>query len=172
VYGVVKQHHGWIKVASQVGKGTTFDIFLPHTIQEKESAKEKPGEKKIRGGTETILVVEDEPAVRSLVFSFLERNGYRVLEAASGRDARNLWTAHRQDIQLLLTDVVMPDGLTGRELAEELQSERPDLKVIFTSGYSAEVVGGDFTMKEGVNFLQKPYHPYVLAETVRSCLDS
>jgi PAS domain S-box-containing protein len=172
VYGVVKQHHGWIKVVSEVGKGTTFDIFLPHIIEEKERTREKPGEKKIRGGTETILVVEDEPAVRVLVVSFLERNGYRVLEAVSGQDARNLWQAHRRDIKLLLTDVVMPDGLTGRELAEELQAERPDLKVIFTSGYSAEVVGSDFAMKEGVNFLQKPYHPYILAETVRTCLDS
>ena len=130
-----------------------------------------PAERKIRGGTETILVVEDEPSVRTLVASFLERNGYQVVEASSGLGAREVWRQRQQDIQLLLTDVVMPDGMTGRELAEELQAEKPGLKVIFTSGYSAEVVGGDFSMREGVNFLQKPYHPHKLAKAVRDCLD-
>ena len=172
VYGVVKQHGGWIKVSSEAGKGTTFDILLPYKAEAKETAEGMPAERKIRGGTETILVVEDEPSVRTLVASFLERNGYQVVEASSGVGAREVWRQRQQDIQLLLTDVVMPDGMTGRELAEELQAEKPGLKVIFTSGYSAEVVGGDFSMREGVNFLQKPYHPYTLTETVRACLDS
>jgi CheY-like chemotaxis protein len=171
VYGVVKQHHGWIKVSSEVEHGTTFEIFLPHYVEKEQPIEDKSRGRQLRGGTETILVVEDEPAVRTLVASFLERNGYHVLEAASGLDARTVWQQHKRSVQLLLTDVVMPDGMTGRELAEELQAERPELKVIYTSGYSAELVGGDFPMREGVNFLQKPYNPITLAETVRDCLD-
>ena len=118
------------------------------------------------------MLVEDERPVRNLVRSILERYGYRVVEADSGVSALELWPRHKEEVHLLLTDVVMPDGMTGAELAEKLQAEKPALKVIFTSGYNPDVVGKDFVLREGLNFLQKPYHPRKLAETVRDCLDA
>lgn len=127
---------------------------------------------KARRGSETILLVEDERPVRGLVRSILERYGYRVVEADSGVSALELWPRHKEDVHLLLTDMVMPDGMTGRELAEKLQAEKPALKVIFTSGYNPDAVGKDFVLLEGLNFLQKPFHPRKLAETVRDCLDA
>jgi CheY-like chemotaxis protein len=115
--------------------------------------------------------VEDEQAVRLLVGNSLQRCGYTVLLAVSGIAALDVWKKHRDEIQLLLTDMVLPDGMMGRELAETLKSEKPQLKVVFTSGYSANVIGKGTSLVEGVNFLQKPYHPYKLAQTVRDCLD-
>ena len=129
-------------------------------------------EAKARRGSETILLVEDERPVRGLVRSILERYGYQVVEADSGVSALDLWPRHKEHVHLLLTDMVMPDGMTGRELAEKLQAEKPALKVIFTSGYDPDVVGKDFVLREGLNFLQKPYHPRKLAKTVRDCLDA
>ena len=171
VYGIVQQHKGWVKVASTVGKGTVFQIFLP-TIKDKNVAQESQlAEPKIRGGNETILVVEDEAPLRMLVRSFLERYGYKVIEAVSGAAAISLWDQHKDKIQLLLTDMVMPHGISGRELAERLLAERPTLKVIYSSGYSLAVVGTDMVLQEGINFLQKPYHPRKLAQAVRDCLD-
>jgi two-component system cell cycle sensor histidine kinase/response regulator CckA len=125
----------------------------------------------VRGGNETILLVEDEPPLRNLVRSVLERYGYRVLEAISGVAALAVWERSKGEIQLLLTDMVMPHGISGRELAAKLLAEKPALKVIYTSGYSLAMVGTDMVLKEGVNFLQKPYHPAKLATTVRDCLD-
>ena len=115
--------------------------------------------------------MEDEQAVRLLVGNLLQRCGYTVLLAVSGIEALNLWEQHKDEIQLLLTDMVLPDGMMGRELAEKLKGEKPQLKVIYTSGYSASVVGKGPSLVEGVNFLQKPYHPQKLAQTVRDCLD-
>jgi CheY-like chemotaxis protein len=127
---------------------------------------------KVAGGSETILLVEDERPLRGLVRGILERQGYRIVEAESGVSALQVWLQHKEDIHLLLTDMVMPDGMTGRELAEKLQAEKPALKVIFTSGYNPDVVGEGFVLREGVNFLQKPYHPRKLVQTVRDCLDA
>jgi CheY-like chemotaxis protein len=171
VYGIVKQHRGWIKVASKLGKETAFQIFLPAIAGKAESRELDAPEPKVRGGAETILVVEDETPVRILVRSVLERNGYRVLEANSGVDALPIWLEHREEISMLLTDMVMPHGVSGRELAERLRGDKPELKVIYSSGYSLAVVGADMVLKEGLNFLQKPYHPRKLAQTVRDCLD-
>ena len=125
----------------------------------------------VRGGTETILLVEDEKPVRDLVARVLEKHGYQVLHAGAGAEAVEVWRSHKNEIHLLLTDLIMPGNLNGRELAETLWTERPDLKVIFTSGYSADVVGKDFKIESDVNFLQKPYHPQALAQAVRRCLD-
>jgi DNA-binding NtrC family response regulator len=125
----------------------------------------------VRGGRETILLVEDERTLRFLVRSILERYGYEVLEASSGRAALSLWQEHKDRIHLLFTDMVMPDGICGRELAQDLLRERPGLKVIFTSGYSAEVIARDLSLEAGFNFLQKPYDPRMLASMVRTCLD-
>jgi PAS domain S-box-containing protein len=170
VYGIVKQHRGWVNVASEVGRGTAFTMYFP-AADGKAAASRKPEEQAVRGGTETILIVEDHPLLRSIVRKVLERYGYRVLDAKSGVDALQVWKESSGEIQLLLTDVIMPDGMTGRELAQQLIGERPNLKVIFTSGYSAEVMGQDFVLEEGVNFLMKPYDLRKLADAVRNCLD-
>ena len=117
-----------------------------------------------------ILVVEDEPSLRYLVRRVLERGGYQVLEADSGTSALKLWDQDKPHIDLLLTDMVMPDGMSGRQLAERLRADNPSLKILFTSGYSTDLLGKDLGLKEGANFLQKPYPPSKLVETVRNAL--
>jgi PAS domain S-box-containing protein len=171
VYGVVKQHQGWIEVESQPGQGASFRVYLPFSAGLSEKAEERPVELAARGGNETILVVEDEAAVRELVCDILEGQGYQVLVAASGVKALQVWAEHQSKVDLVITDLVMPEGINGRELAEELWKERPNLKVIFSSGYSADVIGKEFTLKEGSIHLQKPYQPKALAKVVRDCLD-
>ncbi len=121
---------------------------------------------------QTVFVVEDEPTLRALVRKVLERGGFDVIEAPSGLAAIELWSKQKPHVDLLLTDMVMPDGISGRQLAEKLKADNPNLKVIFTTGYSAELVGKDFVVKEGVNFLQKPYPPQKLVQTVRNGLAS
>gem|GEM_PF-315232 len=170
VYGIVKQHHGWVRVASKIGQGTTFQIYLPAS-RELFQTSDEGSKKQLRGGTETILVVEDEGPLRQLVHFILARHGYNVLEAVSGVAALDVWREHKEEIDLLLTDLVMPDGLSGLDLAEKLHAETPDLKIVYTSGYSIDIAGKDFILEEGVNFLQKPYHPHKLAQTIRDCLD-
>ena len=172
VYGIVKQHQGWVEVESEIGRGTTFRVYLPCSSQSVTPAEAASVGKAVRGGTETILVVEDEAPVRELVCDLLAGHGYNILQAESGRKALDVWKQSKDRIDLVLTDLVMPDRMNGRELAERLWVERPDLKVIFTSGYSAEVVGKDFVMRRGLNYLQKPYHPQRLASVVRDCLDA
>jgi PAS domain S-box-containing protein len=171
VYGIVKQHHGWVEVESAIGKGTTFKVFLPVCTRPapKQDAR-KPTN--VPGGDETILVVEDEPALRELVQEILERKGYRVLEAATGVQALEIWEQRKNDIDLLLTDMMMPEGVSGRELAERVLHDRPNLKIIYSSGYSLDAVTPDFAAREGTVFLQKPYDPDTLAQTVRECLNN
>ncbi len=171
VYGIVQQHRGWIKVASTLGQGTLFQIFLPTAGARAAAQDAQVGEPRVRGGKETVLVVEDEAPLRTLVRSVLERYGYRVIEAVSGVAALPIWEQHKEKIQLLLTDMVMPHGISGRELADKLIAAKPELKVIYSSGYSLAVVGTDMILQEGLNFLQKPYHPRKLAQAVRDCLD-
>jgi two-component system, cell cycle sensor histidine kinase and response regulator CckA len=120
----------------------------------------------------TIFVVEDEPTLRALVRKVLERGGYEVIESSSGLMALELWTKTNPHIDLLLTDMVMPDGISGLQLAEKLKAQNPGLKVIFTTGYSSELMGKELQIKEGVNFLQKPYPPQKLLQTVRNGLAS
>ena len=119
----------------------------------------------------TIFVVEDEPTLRALVRRVLERGGYEVIEAASGLSALELWKEKKTHVDLLLTDMVMPDGISGRQLADKLKADNPDLKVIYTTGYSPELMGQEVALREGVNFLQKPYPPQKLVETVRNGLE-
>lgn len=169
-YGIIKQHHGWIEVESQLGAGTTFRIYLPSSIPTAQPAPATPAQK-VKGGHETILVVEDEDPLRELVTEILKLYGYQVISAESGVHALKLWPEHKNEIDLLLTDMVMPLGVSGRELAERLQADAPGLKVIYTSGYSPGMAGKDLALLEGFNFLAKPYPPARLAEVVRECLD-
>ncbi len=171
VYGVVKQHQGWIEVESTVGRGTSFRVYFPRHCEAGATVEPKSNEPTIRGGSETILVVEDEHNVRELVCAILEGHGYKVIQAASGPKAVEVWSKERAAVDLLLTDLVMPDHMNGRELAERLWQDEPRLPVIFTSGYSADVVGKDFVLRHGLNYLQKPYHPQKLAITIREVLD-
>lgn len=173
VYGIIKQHHGWIEVESEVGVGTSFKIFFPCSarIANTTSTTSSSGEQKIAGGSETIMVVEDEEPLRELVTEILNLYGYKVISAESGVEALKLWEQCHNDIDLLLTDMVMPYGVSGRQLAEQLQQENPHLKVVYTSGYSPGMAGKDLALLEGFNFLPKPYPPARLAEVVRECLD-
>ena len=171
VYGIVKQHQGWIEVESTVGEGTTFRIYIPY-VGSAQAETEKPTTQiTIRGGTETILLVEDERSVRELVSRVLQKYGYKILSASNGVEALETWNQHKNEISMLFTDLVMPDNMSGRELAEKLWAERPGLKVIFTSGYSTDIVGKDFKLEPELNYLQKPYQPQALALAVRRCLD-
>lgn len=172
VFGVVQQHGGWINVSSEVGRGTVFRIYLPRLNTPPRKASAVSSMSALPGGNETILLAEDEPALRALVRSVLTRLGYRVIEAPTGVRALELWEQNRDDIRLLLTDMVMPDGLSGRELAEKLLAANPALKVIYTSGYNPEFADKRFGLRDGVDFLAKPFAAPKLAETVRAQLDS
>ena len=170
VFGIVQQHNGWINAYSEVGRGTTFRIYLPLQKEAEEVVAETTFVAK--GGNETILLVEDEQSLRVLVRNVLTRLGYRVLEATTGLTAVEVWKEHRHDIKLLLTDLVMPDGMTGKQLAEVLVHENPNLKVIYTSGYSRDIAGQGFSLQDGVNFLSKPFQAAKLGQTVRNSLDA
>jgi signal transduction histidine kinase/ActR/RegA family two-component response regulator len=172
VYGIVKQHQGWITVESRLGAGSKFTIFLPCVAKPAEAAPPQglpplPS----AAGTETLLIVEDEPSLRELVVRILELCGYHIYQAGNGVEALQVWEQHKEEIDLLLTDMVMPEGISGRQLAERLQKEDPGLKVIYTSGYSPGMAGKDIALLDGFNFLAKPYPPSRLAQVVRECLD-
>jgi signal transduction histidine kinase/DNA-binding response OmpR family regulator len=172
VYGIVKQHHGWVEVESEVGTGTTFKIFLPVAHDAAPAAPAAaPKSETVNGGEETILVVEDEIGLLELVRKVLESHHYHILIASSGAEALRVWDEHAGRIDLLLTDMIMPGGMTGRDLAAEFKKRKPGLNVIFTSGYSAELTGKDIG-QHGTNFLQKPYQPQQVARMIRDALDA
>jgi CheY-like chemotaxis protein len=171
VYGIVKQHQGSVEVTSAVGVGTTFRILFPAL---KTAAVETDDQHDsilmARGGRETILLVEDEPALRELVATILKGYQYRVLEAETGVQALKVWEEHHGKVDLLLTDMVMPGGVGGAELAQRLRQRKADLRVIYSSGYSSEIVGKNLSEYDAV-FLPKPYRPPQLALRVRKSLD-
>jgi two-component system, cell cycle sensor histidine kinase and response regulator CckA len=174
VHGIVQQHAGWIEVVSQLGIGSTFKVCFPAAPPPLEPVKTaKVVERKMPGGSETLLLVEDDVSVRTLSTQLLKRVGYRVLEAASGVEALEFWRTRKDDIALMVTDMIMPGGLTGRELAERLMADRPNLKVVFMSGYSGETSGDStaFLRRTRARFLQKPFHARTLLEAVRQSLD-
>jgi two-component system, cell cycle sensor histidine kinase and response regulator CckA len=171
VFSIVQQHKGWINVYSEVGHGTTFRIYLPRLsgVTDIKIAQKMPSN--VPHGNETILLVEDEPALLIAMRKTLCQLGYHILEAPNGVKALSVWQAHRDEIHLLLTDLVMPAGMTGIDLAKRLLQEKPKLKVVYMSGYSAKLVGKDFQMKEGANFVSKPFEVLKLAQTIRASLD-
>jgi two-component system cell cycle sensor histidine kinase/response regulator CckA len=171
VFGIVRQHQGWLEVESKPNKGTTFHIYFPASRQLAEKT-ESVVNTSMRGGRETVLIAEDEEALRQMVAQLLTLQGYTVLEASSGRHALEVWKQAKRPIDLLLTDLVMPGGIMGSELAERLSSQSPRLKVIYTSGYSPGMAGKDASLLERRNFLPKPYSISKLAQFVRECLDS
>jgi two-component system cell cycle sensor histidine kinase/response regulator CckA len=171
VFGIVRQHQGWVEVESQPNNGTTFRVYFP--------TSRTPAEKTVLvvdsalySGQETVLVAEDEDALREMVVQVLKIQGYTVLEAASGHHALEVWERANHPVDLLITDMVMPGGIMGSELAERLSSQSPRLKVIYTSGYSPGMAGKDASLLEGRNFLPKPYSIGKLAQFVRECLDA
>jgi len=171
VYNIVQQHSGWVEVHSDLGRGTNFRIFFPAITRTPQPVSYAAAPLRSARGTETILVVEDETPVRDLVVEILRQHGYRMLAAESGVQALAVWAQHHQDIDLLVTDMVMPGGINGRQLAERLQGQKPTLRVIYTSGYSQGIAGKDLTLMAGFNFLPKPYQPSKLAALVRESLD-
>jgi two-component system cell cycle sensor histidine kinase/response regulator CckA len=170
-YGIIEQSGGRIEVDSAVGKGTTFRIYLPVTIEVCELLPAVLEEKRLPYGTETVLLAEDEPAVRSMMATVLEQQGYTVLQAANGGEALKVAEGHHKSgIDLLLTDVVMPQ-MGGVELAGRFCTEYPKTKVIFTSGYSDQPIMTLNNSDARVDFIQKPFMPAVLANKVREVLD-
>jgi len=168
VYGIVKQSGGYIWVASELGRGACFTICLPRVKQ--AIAPDLPAKAEARSpGTETILVTEDEEALREAVCDYLRSLGYTVLAAGSGKEALSVVSEHEGHIDLLVTDIVMP-GMSGRELSQMLGSLRPDLKTIFMSGYSDDAVSRHGFKEIDATFLQKPFSLGTLARKVREML--
>lgn len=170
VYGIVKQSGGHISIRSEVDIGTTFAVFLPTTGAPIPSAILAPVQLKSLDGNETILHVEDSAMIRPLISRMLGRHGYEILSAANAEEAEAVAASHRGHIDMLLTDIVMP-GLNGRELAENLHEDNPELTVLFTSGYPSETVVGQGVAESEVNFIQKPFIAEDLLPLVRSLLD-
>lgn len=167
VYGIIKQHNGFINCYSEPGLGTTFQIYLPLTSKESVTHAREP-EPTPKGGTETILVAEDDEATRNLDRKILEAYGYRVIEAFDGEDAIAKFKQHREQISLLFLDSIMPRK-NGKEVYEELTRISPDLKVLVTSGYPADTFGG--LQVPGIRFIPKPVLPTLLLKTIREVLD-
>jgi PAS domain S-box-containing protein len=169
-YGIVKQHQGWIEVESEPNRGTKFCVYIPV-----KATVSRPTE--IQGapipplrGQGTVLLVEDEDIVRRPIGIFLRKLGYQVLEAANGNQALAVWREHQEKIDLLFTDMVMPEGLTGLELAERLVTEKPSLKIIISSGYSTEFSSHGVSTESGFIYLPKPSSSSIIASTVRNCI--
>jgi PAS domain S-box-containing protein len=174
VYGIIKQSGGYIWVYSEVGKGTTFKIYLPRVASTGETAVQvaTPVEQqRVEPGTETILLVEDEANLRYLARQYLEKQGYKVIEAADGAVAMQIAVAHDKTIHLLLTDVIMP-GMNGRELAQRISEIRPNVKILYMSGYTENVIGHNGMLDAGVRLLQKPFNLRDLRSKVREVLDA
>jgi CheY-like chemotaxis protein len=170
VYGIVKQSGGFIWVYSEIGRGTTFKVYFP--AEGHLDAPKVPAEpdSAVAHGTETVLLVEDATSVRELARQALERHGYRVIAAADGRQALDLAEAERGRIDLLLTDLVMP-GMGGREVADRLKALMPEIRVLYTSGYTDDTVVRHRLLTDGLAYLQKPFLPSQLARKVRAVLD-
>jgi PAS domain S-box-containing protein len=171
VHGIVAQHQGWVDVESVVGQGTTFRIFIPAVQSETAEVDATQLPHPIPGGNETLLLVEDEQTLRRVASLRLRQLGYRVLEVRNGPEALLQWESNGSQVDLLFTDMVMPGGMSGLDLAEQLRKIKPELKVIISSGYSSSLAQLGVRNKAGMVFLPKPYNSEDLAQTVRNCLD-
>jgi PAS domain S-box-containing protein len=173
VYGIVKQSGGYVWVYSELGHGTTFKVYLPRVDEAVEAlpvTKRAPQER-VKMGTETVLLVEDEPDLRELTRTVLAAKGYTVVEARNAEEAERLAESNGAKIHLLLTDVIMP-GISGRELAKRILARQPSMRVLYMSGYTYNVIAQGGTLERGVSFLQKPFTPSALVEKVRDVLDA
>jgi CheY-like chemotaxis protein len=171
VYGIVKQSGGNIWVYSELGRGTTFKIYLPRVDEGAQKFERRVEAKGVLKGSETVLLAEDEEAVRTLARQLLEMYGYQVLEAANGGATLLICERHQEPIHLLITDVIMPE-MSGRELADRLAQLRPDMKVLFMSGYTDNAIVHQGVLDEWANFIQKPFPTHALARKVRNVLDA
>jgi CheY-like chemotaxis protein len=170
VYGVVKQSGGYIWVDSELGKGASFQIFLPRVDEPVTATAENPTSESSLTGTETVLLVEDAEPLRKLAQSFLAEHGFQVLAAANGEEAIQLVKTCRQPIHLLLTDVVMP-GMNGRALAEQLLPMQPQIRILYMSGYTDSFIAGHGVLEPGTHLLHKPFTEQALLRKVRQVLD-
>jgi two-component system, cell cycle sensor histidine kinase and response regulator CckA len=171
VYGIVKQCEGWIDVDTALGKGTVFRVYIPVTDKPMVSEAAPSFAPAADDGNHTIFVVEDDAAVRCLVVEVLQSYNYHVIEAENGDSAIAMWPRLRDEVDLLLTDMVMPGTANGLDVARHCQGNKPDLKVIYTSGYSSELFGSNVKLQEGINYLPKPYLSNKLTTIIRNALD-
>jgi CheY-like chemotaxis protein len=170
IYGIVKQHSGWIEVDTAVDLGSQFNVYFPAATRSAISAVKDSDSPPEASGKETILLVEDEDAVRGLARLILNQSGYQVIEADCGATALGIWAQRAPQIDIVLTDMVMPGGISGRSLADRMRQTRPELKVVYTSGYSPSKGGQDPTLLDGLRFLPKPYNPDKLVRAIQDCL--
>src|SRR5262249_33671700 len=170
VYGIVEQSGGFVLVESELGQGTRFEIYFPVVADRAEKRDLVVADAGLPSGTESVLLVEDQEEVRSLAREVLQMVGYTVLEAENGRDALRVAGAHPDGIDLLLTDVVMPQ-VGGRDLADRLRANRPGLRVLYMSGHTDDAIIHHGVLDPGGAFLQKPFTPETLAKRVREILD-
>jgi CheY-like chemotaxis protein len=170
-YGIVHQHKGWITVDSVLGHGTNFHIYLPLSERAETIRRTTSPLFSLKGQNETILLVEDEAALLFVNTRALEMFGYKALTAKNGPEALTLWEQKSEEIDLLLTDMRMPKGITGLELARKLRATKPSLKVVIMSGYSLEIVRDCAEGQTDFIFLAKPFSLQTLSETLRRCFE-
>ncbi len=172
VFGIVQQHGGYVRVYSEPGHGATFRVYFPEVADPLDQARPAAPPPAVPGGSETLLIVEDETAISDIISRYLKRLGYDVLTAGTGSDALKVWDEHNGRIDLVITDIVMPGGMDGIELSGHLIERNPEIPVIFSSGYSDLIAAGDFPLKEGENFLTKPYALPKVGQLVRTRLNA
>jgi CheY-like chemotaxis protein len=171
VFNILKRHEGWIELDSQVGVGTAARVYLPLHLGVPNAKPKAEAEPTVSTGKETILLAEDDASVRSVAERVLHKAGYRVLQAENGQQALERWASHKGRIDLLLTDMIMPEGLTGLDLAQRLRRQKPGLKVIIMSGYVSSENSQGIAADDGIFYLSKPFETDTLTNLVRRRLD-